>query len=845
MGKRTPLILVLAIALVVSIGLMLSLNDESGHASRTEGGGSGNGDSASALETGAGSAMSNAEYDKRFAELAAIHGQSGATGRVLLTRPEAPGKDLKVSIRAEVEGFVAEAEAKTDGQGNFTFPKLLRIDGYELTITGKAVQDYRKDGLNFSGEQIEADTGNINAGIHRVDRWYFVRGRVVGRGGAGVPDANVALVMPLGNRTFSWFEMAEKMGEADPTIAEMSTPGGGRFEFRLKEPGRYALRVRAKGWATRFLSRIEVGTGLDKEYTVALVEGYPVAGYVLDAAGRPVADAVVAAVTSNWRSWSFPKELWKTDGTGRFEFRMPPSSGRGYSLNVVPPGGAIVSRQFRVPLEEELIIQLPSDATLVGRIIDRETKDPIAGAAILVNVAKDRSNMWRPDARMALMTDEYGVFKIKGLEPGNIQSISIRAEGYADFAAHAMWATDKKVSDAIRKIKVKETGETKLPDITLSRGNVLTGRVLDAVSLDPIPGARIEVADWVFGSRSMQTGPDGSYRFENLGSRISLNAEAVGYADHRDSFMGVPLEPKNGAARREIELRPGASLSGTVKTKEGTPIKSALVRLKAKASGWGSWQQDLSLRNLWANTDDVGRWSISGIPGFKLYVEAEAKGYDLGKSGDFELEPGQEKTADIQMQESASLEGFVKSRDGGPVSGARVTVARDPGEGDTWSQWRALADGLTTFTDVDGRFSVKDVPTGKVLVRIEADQFATLTKRYPDVKPAQAIKREEMTLSPAKTIIGRVVNEKGVPFTQGWLRAKHTASPEGEPVTQLMSGRIERDGTFVLRNLPEGTYSIEVRVNNRMPGFENYRNTTQEGVIAGSENVEIRLTPAE
>ena len=60
-----------------------------------------------------------------------------------------------------------------------------------------------------------------------------------------------------------------------------------------------------------------------------------------------------------------------------------------------------------------------------------------------------------------------------------------------------------------------------------------------------------------------------------------------------------------------------------------------------------------------------------------------------------------------------------------------------------------------------------------------------------------------------------------------------------------MSGRIGRDGTFVLRNLPEGTYSIEVRINNRMPGLENYRNTTKEGVIAGTENLVIRLTPAE
>ena len=83
-----------------------------------------------------------------------------------------------------------------------------------------------------------------------------------------------------------------------------------------------------------------------------------------------------------------------------------------------------------------------------------------------------------------------------------------------------------------------------------------------------------------------------------------------------------------------------------------------------------------------------------------------------------------------------------------------------------------------------------------MLVRVEADKYATLTKRFPDVKPAQAIKREELTLSPAKTIIGRVVNEKGVPFTQGWLRATHTASPEGEPNTQLLSGRIERDGTL-------------------------------------------------
>jgi hypothetical protein len=171
-------------------------------------------------------------------------------------------------------------------------------------------------------------------------------------------------------------------------------------------------------------------------------------------------------------------------------------------------------------------------------------------------------------------------------------------------------------------------------------------------------------------------------------------------------------------------------------------------------------------------------------------------------------------------------------------------VARDPGaEADTGAQWRALGEGEVAFSDTQGHYTVPAVPIGNLLLRVEADGFATGTLRIQGVQPGAEISSARLELAPAFVIAGRVVDPDGKPFGQGWIRARHTASPDGEPIAQLLGARLEEGGLFTLRNLPAGTYTVEVRVGN-FGGGSRYENLTVEGVAAGAKDLVFTLKAA-
>ncbi len=244
-GKRAPMIL--ALVAVLAVGLLLMFfsqeGDRAGRRGASDGRGAGTGVDPA---TGA-SAEDKAAYEVRLKEILEKYGARNGTGAVYLTKPKAPGAGLRVTVRAEIDGFRLEAEAYADKAGGFSFASLPGVDGYSLEIAGDRVQPYRRDGIALSAG------GDL--GTHDVDRWYFVKGRVVGQGASGLKGAKVALVTPSGSGgRFNFLDLALSMKEPDPAIAETKTTGQGRFEFRLKTPGTYGLRVRAEGWATHYRS---------------------------------------------------------------------------------------------------------------------------------------------------------------------------------------------------------------------------------------------------------------------------------------------------------------------------------------------------------------------------------------------------------------------------------------------------------------------------------------------------------------------------------------------------------------------------------------------------------------
>jgi hypothetical protein len=831
--KRAPLLIVIIAIVGVAGGLLWMSDSDSGRTGRQGDAANGRGGASTATEPSAAPDEGAIADAATLAKLIERHGGFETRGRTFLTRPTVPGENLEILLKAELDGHRIEGRAKSDAEGRFAIHRLPRGTDYRLTVEGERVQTMREDLPEPPGAEV--DLGDLY-----LDRLYYLTGMVVSGSGIAVSQAEVAVVQPNGGggMGFSWRSRMESAGQADPVIAKTLTGADGKFTLELKDPGIFYVRARAKDWAPHYRDNVFIGAGADTEVKIALTRGVEIGGIVLDATGRPLPGAAVS-LFPNSRNWmSQVKELQKTDADGRFEFRIEPRTDR-YQMMVSPQDGVDVNKQFTLPLNEELVIQLPGGATLKGRVVDADTSQAIANADIIVSLRGPGANQWQGAYQKAITTDSYGVFRLVGVGTDGLHSLAVSARGYAHFVGSG-WSRDA-AWQQMSKLKFVAGQEANLGDIPLKRGRIVEGTVRDADTQEPIPGATVTLQDWILGNKDFKTGAEGRYRVEDIGDRVSLSAKAPGYIDERTGgWGGQPLEPGQDVVTMDFELRLAGTVSGTVKTSTGEPVARALVRLRSAAQGRGAWMGEMRLREYYTHTDAEGKFVIEGVPPVDLKAEASTPGFNAGESEAKKLEPGMKlDDLHIKLVNSATVTGVVVSRGGGMVANARVTIAKKAGD-DMGSRWRALAGGTTVFTDDKGRFTAEDVPVGDIMMRVEAEEHAIQTTYKNGVKPGETVTGIKVTLKPALTITGKLLDEKGEPMTMAWVRARQISAADGEPSSQLLGARVQQDGTFSVNNIAEGTYSLEVQTWNRGGGTQ-YEPLKRDGVVAGTKDIVLRM----
>jgi hypothetical protein len=758
-------------------------------------------------------------------------------GRVLLTRPGGPGANLVVRLRGEVAGETVEAEGLSAEDGRFRLPTLPRAGHYTVAVEGRRVQPFAKEGIVPPGE------GLLHLGNLVVDRYYFIAGRVVGENKGVVAGAKVALINPTADSSFSFFQASVEASRGEPTAAATESGPDGRFRMRLARPGIFTLRARAEGWAPHYRRNLIVGGAADVRVQVALTTGHQVVGYVLDAAGHPSADAAVVFYGTGYGSLGAAKEVTRTDETGKFAFRVEPST-PDYMLSVVPQHGLDLNTRFKVPLDEDLVLRLPGRGTLLGRVVDGRNDQPIVGADVLVGVSTSPNAMNMPDFTKALRTDAKGVFRVEGVGKGRISTLSVRAQGFGDLRLNAFQATDEALWRTVKGLELTGDGVQKLPPLALLPGKELCGTIRDELTNRPLAGAVVELWDFIMGNRATRTEEDGTYCFEGVGDRVVMIVSKKGYATFRDPPVPGLALSRGSTATRDISLELGGTLEGTVRAAGGEPVPRALVRLLPADRGYGSWRTALGLREIWTYTGPGGNYRLTGVPAVRLYAEAVAPGFDAGASEEQEVQPGgTQQGVDISLQKGARLEGIVVTEGGTPVTSARVAVAREPDKSGETAAWRALSEGAFTFTDRQGRFSLANVPVGDLLIRAEAQGLAAITHRQAGVRGGQGIPNLRFELPAAVVIAGRVVDTNGQPVDGCWLRAKHTVSPKGTLRREPFYARVESDGTFQLDNLPAGTYTIDARAHSPQPGRPKLRDLRKTNVEGGTQELILTLEP--
>ena len=331
------------------------------------------------------------------------------------------------------------------------------------------------------------------------------------------------------------------------------------------------------------------------------------------------------------------------------------------------------------------------------------------------------------------------------------------------------------------------------------RGASCRGRVLRALDLRPVPGAKVAVSDT---ESATLTAANGSFLLEGLppGRRDLV----VSPADHVEESVGIALR-EGRETTRDVFVREGAVLEGRVLDEEGNPVAGARVE------GCGG---------TFALGDPDGRFLLRGQdpdPWWPTEIRAFAAGFRDGQE-DVHVRPGFPRLhLDFTLERVRPwrMEGRVL-REGLPVPGAAVRA-------ENLERRRFLTGPVVA--DASGTFRLESDEEGDPL-RVVALEDGQVVGESRPARPVRGdVTREvDVHLWRTRTLKGVVRDREGAPLPKASVRAYPLreaggAVEDGEenPPRFRMDAEADGSGAFRLHLLP-GRWALEA-AGGRHPDF--------------------------
>ena len=241
-------------------------------------------------------------------------------------------------------------------------------------------------------------------------------------------------------------------------------------------------------------------------------------------------------------------------------------------------------------------------------------------------------------------------------------------------------------------IKVAEGQTVSNVDLTLVRGGIITGRVTDQNTNEPIAdhhisfhdAARPESQGAVHGTETDKTGV---YHFRAAPGRTLVYTSAPeGYQNigQVKKYVDV-VEAKTVAV--DFQFSRGVELMGRILTEDGEPVAGARI-----TDVW-DWYKE------YGRSDELGAFTISGLrSGQRLGLRAEHSGLRLRGKVEIEVQPGASVEIQMEQYERVKVSGRVVSRAGEPMPSVNIDLMR-------WDPQRRMGQSTTvTVTSGDGWF---------------------------------------------------------------------------------------------------------------------------------------------
>ncbi|HZN38107.1 MAG TPA: hypothetical protein VFD82_04845 [Planctomycetota bacterium] len=440
---------------------------------------------------------------------------------------------------------------------------------------------------------------------------------------------------------------------------------------------------------------------------------------VVDPDGVPVEGATV-------RVEGRREEIASTDRDGIARFAAVP----GWRTSVSVRAG----NRHAVCQGDLARVTLPWCGPLHGRLVDRATGAPIAGAKVVGE---------------GVVTDPNGAFVLPAVARGEGRLFEFEAPEYPRQEV---------------PLRLPGRGEPVAHTFAITRAAVIAGRCVDVESRRGLAEAEVECQN-----RRVSTDADGAFRLlvvpAHAIAEARLTFAAPGYA--RATYE-VPLSPSPGA--REFALLRASELSGRVVSAAGDPIPFARVkaqprdraaRMPADMAQLVDEERDYPR----AFADEHGAFVVSGlVPGRAYELEAQERGFKarpdqepVVRAGD-RTDPIVLVLTPIAAIPTGTIVGTFRCN-GVPVRG-RI-------------DWRVGRAAGQVATKADGSFRCKGVPAGAVelTAKREAEEGSTLLiggsaaewRRKLELRANEELRVDVDLRLDLVPITGRVRNADGSP----------------------------------------------------------------------------------
>ena len=578
---------------------------------------------------------------------------------------------------------LAEASVSGSTRNNWHSYDVLSDEAGEFTLIGFPETDRlyiqpTKEGYALAPQgPFEVPPGGLEGVTLRMQPEAVMRGWIVD--GQGEPLAGVR-VSPGPDRS-PWSMLSGFRTEPSDGQGRFEVVGlfPGTYHFSMVLPGERRYRRLEDG------PLVEVGVGETVEDVLLVYAAEPrftISGRVTDAAGKPIAGAVVK--TSEMFGTDIPGA--RTDVEGRYVLHVEKTG--EHDMWVTHRDYTPAQRRWVQAGSEGVDFQLDGLGAVAGQVVDARTGDAVTEFSI---GARSREELTR-------INDPEGRFRFSRLQKG-ARGALVEAAGY--------------VSQYV-KYRIRPSQTTDGIVVRLEPGAVVEGVVLSPDG-QPVNGAKLFLEEFPESGWGLLLGvaaesaTDGTFR---LDSAPSESTTVYAYHHKYAPASAAIRWDGHGVGHATVRCREGGTLRGCVRA-DGAPLPGVRVMIGL---------EDAPVYEDETGTD--GSYRIQGLPTGEMSVKIETSfgrrpmwfGRTLVTSAHISSGKATDLDFDLDLWDT-EVAGCVTVNGQPPADDATVVFLDYEGAaGDV--------DTFHTWLDDEGRFTFDGTPPGPARLTLKGSRFA-------------------------------------------------------------------------------------------------------------------------